>query len=121
MENDSRWVTLQSAPNRQPLSELGLVLTAVDIDNELVKVDGEWCLRVPEPLVLRAQQEIIQYGSENPPRLMPPAIRDVDSGWNGVFAYLLVIWGVAVLEQMQIFDQVWRDLGRLQAGLIQGG
>ena len=123
MEHSSEdWVTLRSAARRHPMVELGLVLTALDLDNEVVKRDGEWCLRVPESQVFAAQDELAAYLSENPPAgAEARAIPDLESGWNGVFGYLSVIWGVMLLEQISALDRVWRAAGRMEAGLVTAG
>ena len=121
--NDDAWVIVHRGVERNSAQEAGLVLTAVDIDNEVRGNNGVWDVLVPVQHAVRAEQELLSYRSENPPgarrKLRPVPM--VDSGINGVLGYLVVIWGVLLLEQRETFGHVWRTVGRMQAGLVTGG
>jgi len=77
---------------------------------------------VPPAAAHAAQREIDAYQQENrsiPGPRSPPA--PVDSGWFGVFGYLLVIWALPWLENALVFGWQWRDIGVMQAGLVRDG
>jgi rhomboid protease GluP len=109
---------------RQPLTELGLVLTAVAIDHE-IEFDGhEWCLQVRPEDVAAARDELTSYWRENqPPKDYTSNLRvpNVDSGWIGVFAYLLTIWALPSLEAAVAFGWNWREAGVMHAGAVADG
>jgi rhomboid protease GluP len=117
-------VCIARSAARAPLVELGLVLTAVAIDHE-IEFDGhEWCLKVQDADVAAAREELGSYRRENQPQpdhassLRAP---NVDSGWLGVFAYLLTIWALPSLEAASAFGWNWREAGVMHAGAVADG
>lgn len=111
---------VRQALDRHPISEASLVLTAVAIDNRIDRVDGLWCLMVPEPSANQAVRELEKYTAENIPIVAPPTKPiTFDSGWLGVLGYLLIIWLLPVLELT--VDNDWRGAGRMEAGLVMAG
>ena len=121
--DDDAWVIVHRGVERKSAQDAGLVLTAVDIDNELRHNDGVWEVLVRSQYAAGAERELLSYRNENPPgvgrKLRPVPI--VDSGINGILGYLVVIWGVLLLEQRETFGHVWRAAGRMQAGLVTSG
>jgi len=121
--DDDAWVVVHRSGDRKAAQDAGLVLTAVDIDNAVRFEDGVWQVLVPRQRAPIAEQELLSYRDENPPgvgrKLRPVPI--VDSGIHGVLGYLVVIWGVLLLEQREAFGHVWRTAGRMQAGLVTEG
>ena len=107
---------------RQPLAELGLVLTAVSIDHR-IEFDGhEWGLWVASADVADANDELDEYQRENrPPQRIERTAQLVDSGWLGVLGYLVVIWALPNLEAMQAFGWDWRTRGAMDASLVTDG
>ncbi|MFU8814248.1 MAG: rhomboid family intramembrane serine protease [Pseudomonadales bacterium] len=107
---------------RGPVAELGLVLMAVAIDHE-IDFDGyEWCLRVREADVRAARDELASYRFENQPEpSAPPHVHTFDSGWLGVFGFLLVIWALPTLEGLGAFGLDWREAGVMHAERVTDG
>ena len=50
-----------------------------------------------------------------------PRIITFDSGWAGIFGYLLVIWSVPALAWWGMLGADWQNAGLLQAGLVSQG
>ncbi len=117
------WVIVHRGRHQKAAREAGLTLTALDIDNTVREFEGAWEVLVPAQYAHQASQEIASFRAENPAdagkKIRP--VPNVDSGVNGVLGYLVVIWGVLLLEQRETFGQVWRAAGRLQAGLVVDG
>jgi rhomboid protease GluP len=109
---------------RGTVQELGLVLTAVAIEHR-IEFDGhDWCLRVRESDEAAARLELASYWRENQPsqdRALPLRAPNVDSGWVGVFGYLLVIWALPSLESASTFGWDWRAMGSMHAEAVRGG
>ena len=117
-----RWICLRSHASRQPINEAALVLTAMGIDNYVELEAGEWCLFIRQGHRPAAVDQLERYRAENvPPRVRIPRIITFDSGWAGVFGYLLVIWSVPALAWWGMFGADWQGAGLLQAGLVAQG
>jgi membrane associated rhomboid family serine protease len=115
-------VCIRRARSRAPVSELGLVLTAVAIDHRIDFDGHEWCLWVAGPDVAVANEELTEYREENAPAPARPAeAPTLDSGWVGVFGYLLVIWALPTLEGVGLFGWDWREAGVMHAGRVTAG
>lgn len=106
---------------RQRANELALVLTARNLPCEVSWEPPSWVVRVPSSWAAEARAELAAFKAENPPRREPPKAREIESGWGGVAAYWLVIWGVMVAEQAGLFGLDWRSSGRMDAGLVKSG
>jgi membrane associated rhomboid family serine protease len=116
------WTCIRRDHARKPIYEFALVLTAVAIDNEVKFEAGEWCLWVPATQVDYAEDQLARYRRENQPvRFTGLPLVTIDSGWAGVWGYLLVIWLIPALAGYGVLDEGWRGDGRLQAGLVAGG
>lgn len=107
---------------RGAVAELGLVLMAVAIDHEIDFDGHEWCLRVREADARAAKDELASYRFENQPETTAPhTVPTVDSGWLGVFGYLLVIWALPTLEGLGAFGLDWREAGVMHAERVTDG
>jgi len=117
-------VCLGRSRARGSVQELGLVLTAVAIEHR-IEFDGhDWCLWVREVDEASARRELANYWRENlppPDRASPLRIPNVDSGWMGVLAYLLVIWALPSLEAASAFGWDWRVIGAMHAEAVRNG
>jgi rhomboid protease GluP len=115
------WQCIRRSSDRRRIDEAAFVLTAVGIDHHVGRDGDEWSLWVPDALGARAETELEWYRSENRPS--PPAIPvlPVDTGWPGVFGFLLVIWMLPTLEHHAVFGWDWREAGLMQAGLVMAG
>lgn len=117
------WVVVHRGRHQKAARDAGLTLTAVDIDNAVRETESAWEVLVPAQHAQQASEEIASFQAENPvgvdKKIRP--VPQVDSGVNGVLGYLVVIWGVLLLEQRETFGQVWRTAGRMQAGLVVDG
>ncbi len=104
------------------MNELSLVLAAVSIDHE-IEFDGhDWCLWVSGRDAVAAEGELASYQHENiPPKRVYRPVQTVDSGWLGVFGYLLVIWALPSLEGARVFGWQWRESGVMDADLVVAG
>ena len=109
--------------------EASLVLTARFIDNRIHAhppgSGGGWGVYVALANAALAREELTAYVEENRPRPNPARqVVEFDSGWYGVFGFLLVIWGVPWMQENRFFaadPQMWLEQGRLQAGLVLDG
>jgi rhomboid protease GluP len=109
---------------RGTVQELGLVLTSVGIHHGIDFDGHEWCLYVREIDEAAARRELATYWRENLPaqdRSAPLRVPNVDSGWIGVFGYLLVIWALPSLESASTFGWDWRAIGAMHAEAVRGG
>ncbi len=107
---------------RAPLAELSLVLTAVGIEHHIERDEGEWGLWVDVDDVAAANEELHKYDQENRVSSAPrrPA-ETIDSGWLGVFGYLLAIWALPSLESGSVFGWDWREAGVMDAARVSAG
>jgi rhomboid protease GluP len=115
------WQCIFRSRNRSRVDEAGFVLTAVGIDNHIGREDDQWSLWVPQEQSTRAEGELERYRRENLPPGAAPTLTTVDSGWPGVFGFLLIIWMLPTLEHNALFGWEWREVGHMQAGLVMGG
>jgi membrane associated rhomboid family serine protease len=115
-------VCIRRSRSRQPLAELSLVLTAVTIDHLIDFDSHHWCLWVAVDDVAAANEELEKYQRENvPARTRERRAETIDSGWFGVFGYLLVIWALPSLEGAGTFGWDWREIGVMHAARVTQG
>jgi membrane associated rhomboid family serine protease len=115
-------ICVRRSPSRPPLAELSLVLTAVSVDHQLQFDGHEWGLWVPTDVAELASGELDRYQEENrqKPHVLPRA-HNVDSGWLGVFGYLLIIWALPSLEFEHALGWDWREAGVMDAARVVDG
>lgn len=108
--------------NRHSLERASLVLTAIDIANDIEPDGAQWSLWVADAEAMRASAELETYAQENRPGYTPrPRVTPIDSGWVGVIGYLLIIWMLPSLEASAAFNWNWRTAGAMDAGLVMQG
>lgn len=113
---------IRRARGRAPLAELSLVLTAVGIDHRIDRDAQEWGLWVHVDDVAAANVELHKYDQENRVSSEPRRqATKIDSGWIGVFGYLLVIWALPSLENSATFGWDWREAGVMDAARVTAG
>jgi len=114
--------TVYRSPRRRHCEERLLVLTAVEVEGFITRVDGEFLLQVASADVGYAARHLAQYEAENrPPPPSPPPPRLYRHAWVGCVVYALVLLGVAValsngLVRLDAFDVGELDAARVQAG-----
>ena len=107
---------------RRSLEEASLVLTAMEISNQLEKDAFDWSLVVPVEQASEAVRQLEQYALENRAAdVRPVLVRSVDSGWPGVLGFLLVIWMIPTLQADSAFGWQWLEIGRSEAGAVVDG
>ena len=98
------------------------MLTAVEVEGFITRVDGEFLLQVAAADAGYAARHLAQYEAENrPPAQSPPPPRLYRHAWVGCVVYALVLLGVAValsngLVRLDAFDVGELDAARVQAG-----
>lgn len=113
---------IRRSPTRPPLTDLSLVLTAVDIDHEIDFDGHDWGLWVASEAVPAANAELEKYQRENRPSAAPNLQpQTIDSGWLGVLGYLLAIWALPSLEGAQALGWDWREAGVMDATRVTQG
>ncbi len=116
------WMVVYEGRSEQACAELGLMLAARGVKHQYAREDGLWRLSVPVQSAPLAREEIANYVRENQPR---PAgrrpIEAVDSGWPGVWAYILLLAAVAAFTGRMAFGLDWLTLGMMDAGRVRGG
>ena len=114
------WSPAGKQANRVNALEESLVLTAVGIENELLKYDGHWQIMVRDEQVGVAVQHIKEFHKENKAaaeiQVQPMT---VDSGWLGVLSFLGVIWLMPTLDAMTSIEL--RTVGMMSNQGILGG
>ncbi len=115
------WPCVLRVLRESTITDANLVLTAVQIPSRIDREDGVWCLRVPHELSAAALVELEAYARENVTVAMPPAPARIDSGWVGVIAYLLLVWGLPTLQREQAFGWPWEAIGILDAAQVLNG
>lgn len=122
MNPDALSVVFESA-SRQACAERALVLTSLEIPNEIADDVGRYRLVVAETDRHRALHEIWLYERENEPArqrpaLIRPALHDP---WPGVVGYWLVVCFVAWAAGVGLFGGDWLAAGRVEGYSIRDG
>lgn len=122
LENTENWVPLLRTRSWKRCREAGLVLTALQIDYEVERIDGRWVIVVPRESVSRARVELSEYDEEKrrPPVGILP-LPEVSTGWRGVITYIGVLLMVALFARQGTWGHDWLGLGRIDSVRILGG
>ncbi len=125
MEQDTGstpWVIVYETADQRRSAEATLVLSALEIEHRLTRLDGRWQLSVPVGQAAQAGTELAAYDSE---RLAPPVgpqpIGELSTGWSGVVAYGGLLLLVAILARQGALGLDWLGAGRLDAGRVASG
>jgi membrane associated rhomboid family serine protease len=123
MSTSSRtWVVIHETADPRLSAEAALVLTALEIDHEVTRLDGRWQLSVAAAHAPRAGEELSAYDRErSAPRVGPQPIAELGTGWNGVVAYGVLLVLVTILARQEVFGADWFGAGRLDAGRVTAG
>jgi membrane associated rhomboid family serine protease len=115
-------VVIFRSPHRAQCAERALVLTAMDIPHRVRRDGPAWVLLVPEPLTVRALDQLDAYRRENQSWPSKPSrLFHHPAGFDGVAAYLVILGLVAALDWGRLFDVDWRAAGRMDTGLVRAG
>jgi membrane associated rhomboid family serine protease len=123
MQPDDLTIVFSNA-EREPCTELSLVLAAQGIDG-LVSWNGSaWILSVPPQAAAAARYEITAYTVEarsDAARRTAPVLSRPGNPWIGVAACLLVIVGIGVLASTMALNVDWFARGRMDGGQMLNG
>ena len=110
------WVVVVKTRDQRRSTEAGLVLTALQIEYEVARVDGSWMVSVPAEFAPQAGVELAEYAQENrtPPVGTRPMVQ-LSNGWSGVLIYVGVLVLVAVMARRYEFGYDWLRLGRIDS------
>lgn len=116
------WVVVLRTPDQRQSNEAGLVLTALQIEYEVTRLDGRWQISVPAELAPQAGMELAEYAEESraPPQGARP-LAELSTGWGGVVVYVGVLVSVAVLARRYAFDFDWLGSGRIDSTRMLAG
>ena len=123
MQADNLTIVFSHA-NREPCTELSLVLAAQHIDAVVGWNGTAWILSVPPEAVAAARYEITAYTVEarsDAARRQVPVLSRPGNPWIGVGAYLLVVIGVGALASAMVFDVDWFVRGQMDAAGVRNG
>jgi rhomboid protease GluP len=121
-EHDSWVVVAEGSGGRRRGAEAGLVLAARGIDHQLDSHAGRWRLSVPIESEREARAELEQYASENRHwGERPEPIRELSSGWWGVWVYAVLLLSTAILVRQDVLGFDWYAAGRLDTSLALSG
>ena len=95
------WSAVSSHQQRSHALEESLVLTAVNIENELRNDGKQWLVMVNQEQLEDAKTQLKDFHLENTPST-EKAVEAVlvDNGWLGVLGFLAVIWLMPTLEAL---------------------
>ena len=122
MENTENWVPVLRTARWKRCREAGLVLTALQIDHEVERIEGRWIITVPRRSASRARVELSEYDREKrqPPVGILP-MPELGTGWRGVIVYVGVLLAVALFARQGAWGHDWLGLGRIDSARIAAG
>ena len=86
--SSTTWVVVYETADQRRSAEAVLVLTALEIEHSLTRLDGKWLLSVAADHAPRAGTELAAYDNERlAPRVGPQTIPELRTGWSGVLAF----------------------------------
>ena len=117
------WVAVFEGPRFDAASERSLVLTSLEIPNEMLRQDGSYVVYVPGELAERSKFELWQYGQENRRDTVRRNIIPAPSlnAIPGVVAYVMLVCLVAWLAGEAAFGKDWLAAGRMDGQLFRNG
>jgi len=117
------WVVVCEGPRFDAASERSLVLTSLDIPNEMMRQDGSYLVYVPGDVAERAKFELWQYGQENRRETLRRSMIPTPNlnAVPGVAAYVMLICLVAWLAGEAAFGKDWLTAGRMDGQLFRSG
>lgn len=117
--DDLNWVAVAQVRTRRAVNELELVLIAVGLKTDTQRTLWGWKLMTPLSQESLAKHHLSLYEYENRvPRTRPdPQLYQVN--WYGIAIYLILIWGVFLLDQLTL-QRVF-GYGVLHAGAVFDG
>ena len=120
MNNLEYWSAVSSHQHRSQALEESLVLTAVNIDNELRNDGNRWLVMVNQAQLEDAKTQLKDFHLENTPSA-EKAVEAVvvDNGWLGVLGFLAVIWLMPTLEALTS-AQLLQSGALTHEGIIEG-
>ena len=92
------WVVVLETRDQRQCNEAGLVLTALEIEYELSRLDGRWVISVPAELASEASEELAAYAAEK--HAAPVGAKrlvELSDGWSGVVAYVSVLLAIGTI------------------------
>ena len=118
---EARVVILRTL-DRSRLSEVGLILTALQIEHKSSQFKGYWEISVPVESAFQAKSELAQYAKEA--RAAPVGhrpLKERSSGYSGVIVYVIALILIAWLSWSYAFGYDWIALGRSDSARILSG
>ena len=98
------------------------MLAAAEIPHQVLHEPGGSVVVVPAEYSARAIHEIDQYDQANPPPIVKRArVIRYQNAMPGIFAYILVVCGIAWFAGDGAFDMNWLRAGRVDGELIRAG
>jgi len=120
--SSTTWVVVYETADQRHSAEAALVLTALEIEHSLTRLDGKWLLSVAAHHAPRAGTELAAYDNERlAPRVGPQTIPELSTGWSGVLAFGGLLLVVAILARQGALGLDWVAAGRLDAGRVTAG
>ena len=117
--DDLDWVSVAQVRTKRAVNELELVLIAVGLKTDTRKTLWGWKLMTPLSQVNLARHHLTLYESENRVPAIRPDPQLFSVSWYGIAAYLLLIWGIFLLDLIT-FNRVF-GYGVLHAGAVFEG
>ena len=115
------WVAVATAADERQASELGLVLSAREIEHRRDLGVAGWDVSVPAASAALARAELAQYLAENRRPIGQRRIEEVGDGWPGVLAYVAILVAVFLCVQLGALSRDWFGAGRFVAGRVIAG
>ena len=118
---EARVVILRTLDSHR-LSEVGFILSALQIDYKVSQFKGYWEISVPVESAFQARLELTQYAEESRTAPAGPRpLKALSSGRNGVIAYVVVLVLISWVSWSYAFSYDWIALGRSDSAQILAG
>ena len=118
---EARVVILRTLDSHR-LSEVGFILSALQIEYKASQFKGYWEISVPVESAFQAKSELAQYAEESRTAPAGPRpLKALSSGRSGVIAYVVVLLLVAWVSWDYAFGYDWIALGQSDSTRILAG